>query len=98
MRKQTMIAVVKTVKGPENMELREVRIPEIGPNAVLLKIWGAGVCGSDVHIYKDEHPYTPPVIIGHEFSGIIEEVGKKVKNLKIGDRVVADLETGKTWS
>ena len=93
MRKQTMIGLVKTKKEPGNMELREVRIPEIGPHAVLLKIWGTGVCGSDVHIYKDEHPYTPPVIIGHEFSGIIEEVGKKVKNLKIGDRVVADLET-----
>ena len=89
----TMMAVVKTEKGPGNMELQEVPVPKIGSHDVLLKIWGAGVCGSDVHIYKDEHPYKPPVIIGHEFSGMIAEIGKKVENLKISDRVVADLET-----
>ncbi len=88
-----MYALVKTKKGPGNMEVREVSIPEIGNRDVLLKIWATGVCGSDVHILHDEHPYTPPVIIGHEFSGTIEQVGDEVKNFRIGDRVVADLET-----
>lgn len=75
------------------MELREVPVPDIGPDDILMKVWGSGVCGSDVHILKDEHPYSPPVIIGHEFSGVVEKVGENVKELKVGDRVVADLET-----
>jgi len=75
------------------MELRDVGLPTIGSRDVLLRIWGAGVCGSDVHVFRDEHPYVPPVIIGHEFSGEVEQVGDEVTHFRPGDRAVGDLET-----
>ena len=50
----------------------------------------AGVCGTDIHIFNDEFAYYPPVTLGHEFSGVVESVGKGVDIIKQGDRVVAE--------
>ena len=86
-----MKALVKTAKGEGNIEVLEVRKPELTEKDwVLIKVKAAGVCGTDLHIRHDQFPYWPPVVLGHEFSGEIEEVGKDVKNLKKGDRVVAE--------
>jgi L-iditol 2-dehydrogenase len=52
------------------------------------------VCGSDLHIYHDNHPYWPPMILGHEFSGVIADVGKEVKDWRVGDRMVTETRTG----
>ncbi|MGD8778506.1 MAG: alcohol dehydrogenase catalytic domain-containing protein [Ignavibacteria bacterium] len=97
---KTMEALVKTAKGKGLVEIREVPIPEIGDNDVLIEVKAAGICGTDLHIYNDEFPYWPPVILGHEFSGVIVEVGKNVKDWAIGDRVVGEPHTlacGKCW-
>jgi L-iditol 2-dehydrogenase len=59
----------------------------------LIRISAAGVCGTDIHIYRDEFPYWPPVVMGHEFSGVIVETGKGVAGFKHGDRVVAEPHT-----
>jgi len=88
-----MIGLYKTAKGPGNMELRETDIPKIEENEVLIEIKAAGICGTDIHIKKDEYPYWPPVIMGHEFAGVIVEKGKKVEGYEIGDRVVAEPHT-----
>jgi len=72
--------------------------PKIGPKDVLLKIKACGICGSDVHLYeKDDEGYVLypglarfPTVLGHEFSGVIEEVGDEVKGFKIGDMVTAE--------
>ena len=86
-----MKALVKTAKGPGNIEIRDVDIPKIPEDDwVLIKIKAAGVCGTDLHIWHDEFIYWPPVILGHEFSGEIVELGNKVKGFKTGDRVVAE--------
>ena len=86
-----MKALVKTAKGPGNIEVREVPIPILTERDwVLIKVKAAGVCGTDLHIWHDQFPYWPPVIIGHEFSGEVVEIGSDVKNVKIGDRVVAE--------
>lgn len=85
-----MKAVVKTQKGPGHVELKDVPIPEYGETEVLIKVKAVGICGSDVHILHDESPYNDPLILGHEFSGEIVEVGSQVKSFKIGDRVVAE--------
>ena len=86
-----MKALVKTAKGPGNMEVRDVVKPELTePDWVLIKIKAAGVCGSDLHIWHDHFPYWPPVTVGHEFSGEVVEVGAEVSNVKIGARVVAE--------
>jgi S-(hydroxymethyl)glutathione dehydrogenase/alcohol dehydrogenase len=55
---------------------------------VILKVTSTAICGSDLHILSGAVPQKEPMIMGHEFMGIVEEVGKEVKNLKKGDRVV----------
>ena len=89
-----MKAVVKYGKGPGMVELREVPEPDIKDDEVRVEVKAASVCGSDLHIYHDSHPYWPPVILGHEFSGVVAEVGKAVKGWKIGDRIVSETRTG----
>lgn len=70
--------------------LKEVPKPVPADDEVLIKVKAGGFCGSDVHIFKGGHVQKYPVIPGHEFSGIIEEVGKNVRHFKAGDRVAAD--------
>ena len=65
-------------------------VPDVTPkdNEVKIKIKAAGICGSDVHGYQGiTGRRIPPMIMGHEFSGIVVEVGKDVKNIKVNDRV-----------
>jgi threonine dehydrogenase-like Zn-dependent dehydrogenase len=66
---------------------------ELEEKQVLVKIKACGVCGTDVHIYKGSDgsaEVTPPVILGHEFSGIVEKVGSGVTSLAVGDHVSID--------
>lgn len=90
---ETMQGLFKTAKGPGNMELRETPVPEPRPDEVLLEVKAAGICGTDIHIRHDQYPYWPPVIMGHEFSGVIVAVGSQVKDYQIGDRVVGEPHT-----
>ena len=82
-----MLALVKTGKGKGLIELKEVPVPHIQKNEVLIEIKAAGICGTDLHIYHDEFLYWPPVILGHEFAGIIHAKGENIKDWKIGNRV-----------
>lgn len=92
-----MKAVRKLRRGRGNVELVEVPEPQIGPRDVLMRVWAAGVCGSDLNIQDDTHFYTPPVTLGHEFSGVAVEVGSEVQKVKVGDKIVADIETEEGW-
>lgn len=85
-----MKASVLTEYG--KFEWKDVPDPVLSADQVLVKITYASICGSDQHIYRgDFHPRTKlPFIPGHEFSGIVAETGRSVKNYKIGDRVVVD--------
>jgi L-iditol 2-dehydrogenase len=89
-----MKAVVKYGKGKGMVEIRDVPEPKIKDDEVLIEVKAVSVCGSDLHIYRDSHPYWPPVVLGHEFSGVIAGVGKEVKNWKVGDRMVSETRTG----
>ena len=87
-------ALVKTKKGQGYLEIEDVPIPEINDNEVLIKVHYSGICGTDIHIFTDQFPiYYPPVILGHEFSGEIVKVGKRVVSWKAGDRVVAECQS-----
>ncbi len=92
-----MLAVRKLREGKGNIELVEVPQPPIGPDDVLMKVWAAGVCGSDLNIQNDTHFYRAPVTIGHEYSGVVVEVGKDVKTIKVGDKIVSDIEAPGGW-
>jgi L-iditol 2-dehydrogenase len=86
---------------PGKIEFRDISVPEIKDDEVLVKIMRIGVCGSDIHVYHGKHPHTPyPVTQGHEVSGVIEEVGSEVSNLKPGDKVTIQPQVvcGKCYS
>ena len=82
-----MKALVKTKPGPGNVELIEVGEPDCPPNGVKIAVKYTGICGTDLHVYHDTFKNYPPVILGHEFSGTVIEVGQEVKRIQIGDRV-----------
>jgi len=85
---------VAYLNGAKNLFLSTIDKPEINSDEVLIKIKSVGICGSDVLYYKTggtrKRPITKPFILGHEVSGIIEDMGKEVKNLNIGDRVAVE--------
>jgi L-gulonate 5-dehydrogenase len=76
----------------KKIEPRNTSDPQIGPNEVLLASSTAGICGTDLHVYRGEFKgrVEYPAILGHEFGGVIQEVGKDVQGYKSGDRVVVD--------
>lgn len=73
-----------------SIALRDVDKPDIGPDELLVRIEACGVCGTDRHLFHGEFPCTPPVTPGHEFSGIVEAIGKSVSGFVVGDRVTGD--------
>ena len=76
---------------PKHITMREVPVPELGPDQVMVKIKKIGVCGSDIHVYHGTHPYTSyPVTQGHEVSGQIVKVGEYVKDLAEGQKVTIE--------
>jgi len=85
-------AVVNYSRDKWSVEIREIERPEPGPDDVLLEVANVGVCGSDLHQWTSDHswPVNYPVVLGHEFGGIIAETGKNVTNWKQGDRVVSE--------
>ena len=63
------------------------------PSDVLLKVTLSAICGSDLHIYHGHSPINPGAVIGHEFTGVVEEAGPEVRRFQPGDRVVASFFT-----
>ncbi len=90
-----------TWQGKENVEVREVPAPTVqDPTDAIVRITSTAICGSDLHLYGVLGPYLEPGdILGHEFMGIVEEVGSGVKNLQPGDRVVVpfNISCGHCW-
>ena len=89
-----MKAIVKTAKGPGNVSYTDVPHPgQPGPGQILVKVKTAGICGSDIHIYHDTFMNAPPVILGHEYVGIVEAVGEGVTLFKTGDIISSEVPT-----
>jgi threonine 3-dehydrogenase len=91
---KTMLAVVKPEAAP-GAEIREVKVPEYGPNDVLVKVKVASICGTDLHIYNwdrwAQKRIHPPLIPGHEFCGEVAAYGNEVSRVKEGDFVSAEM-------
>ena len=87
-----MVGLVNYAKEPYSVELREIPVPEIGEEDVLLKVHSASICGSDVHQYAGKHGWKVnyPVVLGHEFAGSVAKLGSRVTGFKEGDRVVSE--------
>ncbi len=75
----------------EGIWMEEADKPSVGHNDVLIKIKKTAICGTDVHIYNwdewSQNTIPVPMTVGHEFVGVIEEIGQEVQGFKIGDRV-----------
>jgi threonine 3-dehydrogenase len=91
---ETMLAVVKQKAAP-GAEVRQVPVPQIGPDDVLVKVKVASVCGTDLHIYNwdqwAQNRIKPPLVPGHEFCGHVVAIGKNVTTVKEGDFVSAEM-------
>jgi NADPH:quinone reductase-like Zn-dependent oxidoreductase len=85
-------AVVNYAQEPMSVELREIDVPEIGPNDTLMQVAAVGVCGSDLHQWAGLHswPVNYPVTLGHEFAGRIVKTGANVTAFREGDRVCSE--------
>ncbi len=83
-----LLTGTKELQVVDNFEL-----PEPGPDEVVIDVKASGICGSDVHVYNGSEGSTTvnlPLVMGHEFSGIVSKVGSRVSNLSLGDKVVVN--------
>ena len=84
---------MKALLFDENKKLVMVDSPKpkiVYDDDVLIKVNATGICGTDIHILKKDYCAKPGTILGHESSGVVEEVGARVNNVKIGDKVILD--------
>lgn len=87
-----MKAVIKTEQAP-GIEVKEIPRPVPSEDEILIKVKSAAICGSDLGIYQYTPAYSEmklPVVLGHEFSGVIAETGSEVKGFQIGGRVISE--------
>lgn len=85
-----MKAVVKMKDGHDGWEIQEKERVAPGDDEVEMKVMAAGICGSELHLYHDNHYYKPGAVVGHEYSGVISRVGKNVTKYKVGDRIITE--------
>jgi L-iditol 2-dehydrogenase len=79
------------VLRPNVISIEEIPTPEPGPDDIVIRVHACGVCGSDVHCFEGHHFLaTFPRVLGHEFSGVVADLGRNVTSLKPGDRVCAE--------
>jgi len=87
----TMCGIVKEARGEGLVYKTDLPIPQIGPDEILIKVKAAALCGTDLHICDwdtwSQNRVRPPMVIGHEIAGDVVEIGEKVTDCKIGDRV-----------
>ena len=82
----------QVVAAPGKIELREIPIPKITEDEVLVKIRYCGICGSDWAIFTGKYvPERLPLVTGHEMFGVVAEIGANAKNINVGDRVAIDI-------
>ena len=88
-----MKALVKTIAG-RGLELTDVPVPQVGHDDVLIRILKTAICGTDVHIFQwDEwasRTVPVPLVVGHEFVGVIAELGSDVRGLQVGELVTGE--------
>lgn len=85
-----MKAVMKIAPGVGQIELRDIDEPVPGAGQVKIKVQAAGICGTDLHIYKDEFRSRPPVVLGHEVAGEVVEAADDVADVAPGMRVTTE--------
>src|ERR1700716_1036131 len=85
---------------PKDVRVENVDYPQIEqPRDAIIRVTSTSICGSDLHMYNGLVPQPHPMTLGHEFMGIVEDIGSEVRNLKKGDRVVVPfpIACGRCW-
>lgn len=91
-----MKAIVKTAPGPGNLAYTDFKDPELQPGQVVIEVRATGLCGTDLSLYNWKESMVkqfkpePPLVMGHEFAGVVCQVGPGVTGLRVGDRVTAN--------
>jgi len=83
-----------TWRGGARFTIDEVAEPVAGPGQVVVDIYTAGICGTDVHATQGLFPWTPPLILGHEYAGVVREVGRGVNRRLLGKPVACEPSYG----
>lgn len=78
------------LRGPKDVVIDEIPVPEISDDDVLVEVKYAGICGSDLHAYRAAIHYPPGTYLGHEYSGVLVKVGKNVRGWRVGDRITGN--------
>lgn len=79
---------VRMIGAGQPLELQEIPIPQVGESDILVRVRAAGICHSDAHYRAGRSPVHPlPMTLGHEVAGVVEQIGKQVTSVKVGDRV-----------
>lgn len=76
--------------APHTIAIEKVADPSCKPDEVIVQVAATGICGTDLHIYRNEYMSRFPLIAGQEFCGVIVEAGKEVSDFRTGDRVAVD--------
>jgi L-iditol 2-dehydrogenase len=85
---------VATWRGESNFTIDEAPDPAAGPGQVVVSVHAAGICGTDIHATQGLFPWTPPLIMGHEYSGIVRDVGRGVSRRLLGKPVACEPSYG----
>jgi 2-desacetyl-2-hydroxyethyl bacteriochlorophyllide A dehydrogenase len=79
---------VRMIEVGQPLQLQEIPVPTIGDRDILVRVRAAGICHSDVHYRAGRSPVKPlPMTLGHEIAGVVEQAGRLVTNIRVGDRV-----------
>ena len=78
------------IENKYSFKIIETESPIPKDDELLIEVYASGICGTDLHIYQGDYKGTYPIIPGHEFSGIVRKAGKRVRNIKLGDRVAVE--------
>jgi L-iditol 2-dehydrogenase len=73
--------------GKNDIRIEEIAIPELLGDEVLVKVKATGICGSDLPRVLGDEAHYYPIVLGHEFAGVVEKIGENVTNVKVGDRI-----------
>ncbi|MBM4440502.1 MAG: zinc-binding dehydrogenase [Candidatus Rokubacteria bacterium] len=85
---------VGTWRGSDRFTVDDVPEPSVGPGQALVDVQAAGICGTDIHATQGLFPWTPPLIMGHEYTGVIRDVGRGVSKSLIGRAVACEPSIG----
>ncbi len=85
-----MKALVKTASGIGNLEVLDLPEPIPAPDQLKVEVKVGAICGTDLHIHDDQYTNCPPMVLGHEMSGVVAEIGAEVTRFKVGDRVTSE--------